>query len=609
MILSGSEPVETVQRCINSIASFVDGVYLTITTKDETGLREALSEYNVDYAPDEFTKTVEPENIKWLSNFLGHHPICKHGDKIFQFDEARNHAMAQVPDEYDWILWLDADDIFRGGENLKKVIHHAEKNEIDACYLNYLYQVDIKEGKIEQILIQHLRERIIRNNGSFKWVAPIHETLIEQRQTRKKDYNQCDVVHLSSDERRITGLDRNIKALENNVFRVRGEDPRPTYYLAKAYFDRANVDGDKDYYRHSQVLFSKYLFGTKEYEYRNRSGWAEERAQCWEYLMEIHRQWGEYDEAIKCGMNALIEDERYPSVYISLALTYLMKEEYERAIFWVQTAATIPQPETTLVLNPRDIQARTLEVIYHASLNTSKLDQAWAAAQKLSLMFPDDANMKARYDFCDKLRNERELTKGIISLAKHLEDSGQKANIPSLLSSLPRELENNPFIVKLAQKYRPPREWEDNEIAIYCGPGVTNWDGSTIDNPGESFIGGSEEAVIHMGKELAKLGWKVTVFNDPQVEGDHDGVTYLPYYKFNSSDSFNILVIWRQIGFVDGRYDSKKTYVWCHDVQNNLDYNEDRLSQITKVMVLSPYHRTNVPSVPDEKIMITGNGI
>ena len=78
---------------------------------------------------------------------------------------------------------------------------------------------------------------------------------------------------------------------------------------------------------------------------------------------------------------------------------------------------------------------------------------------------------------------------------------------------------------------------------------------------------------------------------------------------FNGNDEFNIIVAWRRPDFVDGNYNAKGIYIWCHDIQNPLDYTSERVEKMTKIFVLSPWHRENIPNVPDEKILISGNGI
>ena len=152
--------------------------------------------------------------------------------------------------------------------------------------------------------------------------------------------------------------------------------------------------------------------------------------------------------------------------------------------------------------------------------------------------------------------------------------------------------------------------WKEDEIAIYCGVGFTVWGPTRMKDPKDSFIGGSEEAVIYMSQALVRQGWRVVVYNDcGEDEGEHDGVTYIPYYKFNRNDMFNILIGWRDIRFFDTKFKAKKTYLWSHDIQNPVEFIKERLDNITKVMFLSKWHRDNVSTLDESKAMITSNGI
>jgi len=606
MICAGHEKPEMLKRSLDSVSKHVDGIYISITSPTtDTDLSVAAEKYGavVDYEPEKFFETITKKHIAFLKKF-GIEPRSKAGDKVFLFDKARNHNLAQTPKEFEWMLWIDVDDVLRNGEKLRDVAKWANANTLDSIFVNYIYQADIVDGKVKNIIIEHLRERIIRNAGLHKWVACIHETLIEQKPTRKGENDWIDVLHLSNTARSTKALDRNIRNLELSVYQTKGKDPRPIYYLGKAYFDVWLTTQDKKYLKICETLFTAYIGG------KNPSGWAEERGQCWEYLAEIYRVTDKVNMAIKCGHNAMIEDDRFPSAYLNLALTYLMKKEWERALHWVRLAAKIKQPRSTLINTPRDQEARALEIIYNASIQLGKIDEAWAASQKLEELLPDNKAIKERVTFTTDLRLKRELTKSVMTLAQHLDKTGESGKLKPLLMSLPQSIANNPFMVELSKKVIPPRKWEENEIAILCGPCYTPWSPMSLANPGEAFVGGSEEAVIYLSKELEKIGWRVTVYADPGAnEGNHDGVNYLPHFKFNEKDAFNILVGWRRPDFVDGNYNAKKIYIWCHDIQNQLDYTPERLKKITKTMVLSPWHRTNIPDVPDEKVMITSNGI
>ena len=199
MIISGSEKVEDIQRCLNSVNKYVDGIFITITTKTKNNeLEVACERYgaNVDYQPDKFFKTVDKDTITWLTKFLGEKPSLMRGDRIFDFSMARNHNMNLVPKDFDWILWMDTDDIFRGGKNLRQMVETADQQQIESIFLNYIYQAELEDGKIKHILIEHLRERLIKNTGIYEWIAPIHETLIEKRPTKKIDFKDSDILKI-----------------------------------------------------------------------------------------------------------------------------------------------------------------------------------------------------------------------------------------------------------------------------------------------------------------------------------------------------------------------------------------------------------------------------
>src|SRR5438105_6186006 len=75
------------------------------------------------------------------------------------------------------------------------------------------------------------------------------------------------------------------------------------------------------------------------------------------------------------------------------------------------------------------------------------------------------------------------------------------------------------------------------DLVIYCGHTEHQW------SPAASGYGGSEEAVIHLSRELAKLGWNVTVYNNcghkPVADGD---VVYRPFWDFNPRDKQDVAV-------------------------------------------------------------------
>jgi len=146
------------------------------------------------------------------------------------------------------------------------------------------------------------------------------------------------------------------------------------------------------------------------------------------------------------------------------------------------------------------------------------------------------------------------------------------------------------------------------------------YDGDTLKKRG---LGGSESATILMAKELTKLGFKVTIFNncnkDSKLarEGTYDGVQYFDntILDYKSDFKFDIVISLRTIipfitpnlykqfeGYNPQRYsaitaNAKHKAVWMHDTFANGDLIlEDLLVQghIDEVFTLSDFHSTYV---------------
>lgn len=95
-------------------------------------------------------------------------------------------------------------------------------------------------------------------------------------------------------------------------------------------------------------------------------------------------------------------------------------------------------------------------------------------------------------------------------------------------------------------------------VAFYCfeygNAWFPNWGPSSLGHG----LGGSEEVVIHLSRELAKLGFWVEVYADPVgndvgrdrgFEGAEDGgaggVVWYPYKAYDVSRPPDVFVAWR----------------------------------------------------------------
>lgn len=138
------------------------------------------------------------------------------------------------------------------------------------------------------------------------------------------------------------------------------------------------------------------------------------------------------------------------------------------------------------------------------------------------------------------------------------------------------------------------------KIAIIDTVGLT-YDGTTLENRG---LGGSESAVILISKELARIGFKVTVYNnciDSQASpGVYDGVTYIDHTQLDKfEDEYDVVFSSRSVfPFFPGSIyhfipKSKWKVLWMHDTFCKGDeLIEEMLMSgvINEVFTLSDFH-------------------
>jgi len=553
IIYKGTETGAQINRLLQSVAQHVDAVYATATWEKEGEATKVFASYGAKIS-----------FFKWNKDFSA----------------ARNYAKSQIPDEYEYMIWLDTDDVLKDGNVLKQLISTGE----DAYFATYNYQIDEKTG---QILISHPRERVIRKN-SYHWVGKLHETLIPQKQVTTVFTNLLAVNHYPTEAEIDNNIHRNIEILEK-TYADEGtkHDPRTEYYLARCYYD------SRDHAKAERLL----------YAYLEHSGWDEERAMAWSYLGDIYIQNDKFDDAIEAYMQAIKERPEFPTWYVNLGVAYGKKEDWERAIFFTQMGLSMNAPKTAMVMTPRDDKMKALEVIYFATLKTGKMEECLMAAEKLCQFFPDDTLLAERLEAVTQLMENKTLGEAFLHVIDSYDDIERVA---ALVLNAPDKLQGTKLLEKLIQEYTPAKVWGEKTIAYFCGKGFERWDESNL----EAGIGGSETAVIHLARQWTKLGYKVTIFGYPKGEHtDKDGIDWKHWWQWNMMDTFDTLIIWRNETLLNTPCKAKRVFLDLHDVPQAAEYTPERLKKVTKIFVKSPYHRSLLPDVPDEKFEIIPNGI
>jgi len=150
-------------------------------------------------------------------------------------------------------------------------------------------------------------------------------------------------------------------------------------------------------------------------------------------------------------------------------------------------------------------------------------------------------------------------------------------------------------------------------VLIDCSTGGPpyNW----ADPQVEEGIGGSEECVILLARELARIGHEVIVYNNcGDKAGIYNAVEYRHYDQLRVET--DVYVAWRNWHLLKGVQAPHK-WLWCHDIPaachcpSRSEITEGALDHIGQFVLLNDYHRRIYmdAGIPFEKIFVAPIGV
>lgn len=589
MIVKDDDEVKDLSRAVNSIARYVDDVFIT-STGENVSLIDLWCKKN---------------NIKH-----SHFPWCKDFSKArnFNFDQAVKH------DEYDYIFWMDSDDVLIGGENLRQLAENSKAHGLDIVFLTYWYGCafdgEPSPQTFKEVQLEHMRERLIKP-GTNVWKSRLHETPVplagHEPKYAKFPYSEKDglnegpivVMHMATDELLEDKLYRNKEILElqlEDEKKVGEADPRTLLYLMKIYTEINDQD-----------LWNKCIKMGEEY--LSKSGWDMERGVCNEQMGIAYGKLGDDKMACNHFHQAIAEYPHQVLWYIRLANAYFNLKRYRECQHWMELALKIDvDNKGNDLTNIKAIKVGYAELLLNLNWNAKRdVKEALRAAEMLFKENPTEQNQQNLL-FIQDAYDLNEACANVDKLSNYLHSIGDDKSIIKLLGALPVSISEQPFAINIRKKVTPPIKWLEDEICYFAnfgGPFLEKWDASNL----ERGIGGSETAVIELAKEWTKLSWRVTVYGDPAKSGiDEHGINWLPWYYFNPKDSFNIFIQWRSWELA-GKIKCKKFYVDLHDIVSNASLDLEHIRNIDKVFFKSNCHRSLLTKLPQDKVAIVGNGV
>ena len=292
MIVKNEECV--LQRILECVKLFADEIIIVDTGSTDNTIKIAK----------QFTDNIY--HFKWINDFAS----------------ARNFSFSYATKDY--IMWLDADDYITE-ENIIKIINLKKNsdNSIDVYMLKYIMGFENDYHTFE-----FYRERILKNNGEFKWEGFVHEVI-----TPKGNIKYVD-IEIEHRKEKHSNPKRNLNLYNKALKLGKIFTPREQYYYARELYYN-------NYLNKCEKELKKYLKMNDKYT-PNILG-------AYEILSNIYLI---TNSTIK-GKNILFKCFEYitpnSQLLINLAKFFEMENNIESAIFYYHAAIISPRTQNGFV--------------------------------------------------------------------------------------------------------------------------------------------------------------------------------------------------------------------------------------------------------------------
>lgn len=552
------DEVDQIQRIVRDYEDYFDEIAIA---------------YDSDLKDLEAIKCKTPEKLnihsyKWVNDFA----------------DKRNFLADRT--KADVYFRMDTDDIIIHPERIREIYDRMIKHKMDVVYVPYVYSRD-EDGNCNA---EQWRETFITKKPSIYWKKKVHENIFVDDPSTYRGIKETSLwlIHDITEEHVKESAERNFNLLMEEFSQDKeNTDPRTIAYIGRM------LMGFGEWKK--AISFLEILI--------NKSGWDDDKYFAWVEVARCYQRLNDIPTAIAACNEALAIRTDYPDAYSCLCECYLEKKDYKKALDWITIASTKGKPDTMIVLDPTRYGYRIDMLTALALYGIGDYEKAKKFYDKALEQAPKDEFVVSQKDIFHDAFRKSEAVKNIFNTFFYIRDT-ESSKMEDFVRAIPSNLFMDERIQSLRNQILPEKTWDDKSVVIYADSGLEPWGPPSV----IKGIGGSEEAIIYLSKELVKLGWKVTVFNDcGDFAGEYEGVEYRNSFEFNPRDNFNYLISWRYNIFKYNNLKAKKKILWLHDVPIGL---EREAVGFDKVLVLSQFHKSLLPpNIPEEKIIVSANGI
>lgn len=548
MILGDQFKDEELKRCFKSLK--------------DSGIDRLFINYNGNKFPRSTARNIFQDLIKDFPIDVRFNPWED------DFSKARTQSFKMVPKKkFDWILWIDSDDILVAERNLNDILDQVDVHT-SGVFVRYDYAIEPETG---QVVVEQWRERFLRTNVNWEWKHSIHEVCLGPPGTKFVRLEGVHIEHLrhSGEERGARERNRRIIA---KARRENPDVPRYLFYFAGETMAEADLETDPQkkiaLAQAAALAFSEFkeLLGEINDDYYI----AQVR------IAECCRISGDFLEAFDADLETIAIYPSWPDGYIGAAKSMMEIGDFSRMFAFADIASKMSKPHTAASIETMN---SSFTPIFLRAIANEHLGNLEAAIEDYSnarnIWSPPNDKVK------DKLK---ELT--------------ERLNNPSLGSKADIDR-------KRLRGAKPKKS-----IAFVTTPLPEDWHPELMKKNGS---GGAELCIMNLAPMFAADGWRVAVFGTPgEYRGVYDdGVEYWESNELLTTEEFKVMVSSRNTATFKTTVNAKVNLLWMHDVNIGPDLLSVK-DRPDKILALTPWHKNHLSKLYDidpSRIAIIPNGI
>ncbi len=515
--LMARDAAETLGKCLDSLSPFVSQIVVgvDVTTTDAT------RQVALDHGAIVFDLTVSED-----------HTCPQHGTVMAQhFAKARNEVWRRLNPDFDFHMWIDADDILKGGEKLAGVCEKIKAGPSIGCWMNYHYAT-LNDGKATNTLFA--RERLCRvrmPDGTpidWQWQHRVHEVIAPKNVAQPQWVIDLaavpEVYHQEGRHSSHASSTRNLLLLEIDL-EENPNDHRAMFYLGNQYYALGKWPEAIFWYERLASL------GSNHYEL-----W-----QSWCYASLAYERMGNLDGATGAAFRAIDIEPQHPEPYLRLSAIASLAGEHEKCIYWKKEADRKIEPPFFVFKNPLDYTYNARMPLADSLAALGRVSEAKAELEQAYQAMPNESVGQAIRHY-QTLETGQQLANAFLTLNQGLPDEATIENYERL-SLPPSVAQFGRLRDRVMPAYLRRRSTSRRRIVFACGRSLEEWSPLSLTTTG---IGGSETAVIEIAKRFARDDWRVDVYNGAgRYEGEYETVGYWEPERYNPNEHADVFVSWR----------------------------------------------------------------